>query len=303
MANPLNIAAYGEGIMYTPTLQQNMTAIQQAGWTSIILSLFHVSSAGDISFNDKPVIQNGAYVGDPAWPAQVAQLQQGGSTITQTLASIGGGGVHDYQHIMGIYTGHNNTFQGTPLQQNFQAFYKTFPSVTLIDMDCEETYDQTSFTAFCEMLIAIGFGITFCPYATGEMSFWTGSLAALEQTNPGAVKWWNLQCYDGGNGNDPDTWASAIQQAIPNFNTNGFILASDWSRFWNTQYSRWQGDCPAAVTTLLSGFKSEASVGGAFIWTIDQIIDYPGILKQHPDPASCGNVGMTDYVAAIKTGL
>ena len=91
--------------------------------------------------------------------------------------------------------------------------------IALIDMDVENTYDQTSFVAFCQMLAGIRFGITFCPY--GSVSFWVNSLAAFNQSNPGAVKWWNLQCYDGGNLNDPAQWAQAIVTKIRTFNPHG----------------------------------------------------------------------------------
>jgi len=295
----LNIAAYGEGIMYPPNLAPNISAIQQAGWNTIILGLFHISSSGDIGFNDTSIIQGGKYVGDSTWPGQLTQLKSG--NISTLLASIGGGGVSDYENIMTIYQSNNNSFQGTALQSNFQTFRNTFTAVSIIDMDCEDNYDQPSFVAFCEMLIEMGFGITFCPYTYD--SFWTGSLAAIQAQYPGAVKWWNLQCYDGGNGNDPADWAASIQQAIPGFDTNGYILASDWSRFWNTQYKIWEGDCPQAVQSLLSQFKGEACVGGAFIWTLDQILDYAATEKQHPDAHSCGSVGMSDYVNAMVAAL
>lgn len=284
--------------MYPPTLEQNLFAITQAGWTSVILSLFHIDSSGDIIYNNPMIVQNGVYVGDAAWPEQVAQLKTN-SLVTTVLASIGGGGVSDFSNIQTIYDNNNNSFNETPLQKNFQVFRQSFPAIDLIDMDCEDNYDQPSFVAFCEMLIEIGFGITFCPYQ--NKPFWTGSLTAIEQNYPGAVKWWNLQCYDGGAGNDPATWAAAIQKAIPGFNTDGFILAGDWSRLWNGQY--WQGDCPNQVQSMLSPFKPESCVGGAFIWTIDDMINYAAISKQHPDSGSCGNVEMPDYVVAIEDAL
>lgn len=44
----------------------------------------------------------------------------------------------------------------------------------------------------------------------------------------------NLQCYAGGEPNDPKTWAGYIQTALPGFNIDRYILASDWTRFWDT---------------------------------------------------------------------
>jgi len=302
----LNVAAYGEGVMYSD-LAANMSAIQTAGWNSVILSLFHVDSTGNIFINDTQIITDGSYVGTADWPDELQQLlDPQASTITTLLASFGGGGVHDFENIQAIYENNNNSFAGTALENNFKAFFATFPMVTLIDMDVEEAYDEASFIAFCQMLIQMGFGITFCPYTS--MSFWTDSLAALNQSNPGAVKWWNLQCYDGGQGNNPQDWADAITSAIPGFDTTGFILAGDWSRNLakpdpdpNTWY--WQGDCPPAVQNLMGSFAGQSCVGGGFIWTIDQILDYAAAQKEKPDPDPCGNVGLSDYVKAIVNGL
>lgn len=306
----LNIAAYGEGIMYAPTLQANMAAIQSAGWNSIILGLFHIGSAGDLGFNDASIISGGSYVGDAGWPQQLTQLVTPGSgnTIQRLLASFGGGGVKDFANVQAIYQANGNSFAGTALETNFQAFYTAFPAIRLIDMDVEDNYDQPSFVAFCQMLAGIGFGLTFCPYATWEMDFWTGSLAALNTSNKGAVKWWNLQCYDGGAGNDPGQWAQAITKAIPGFDTTGFILAGDWSRYLDKPRSDpatwyWAGDCPPAMQSLMAGYQGEPSVGGGFVWTIDQIIGYAASQQQKPDPAPCGSVDMASYVQAIAAAL
>ncbi len=301
----LNIVAYGEGIMYPPNLGPQIAAIQTAGWTSVILGLFHVNAAGDIYFNDTPIIKGGAYIGDQTWPDALGQLlAPGQSTITTLLASIGGGGVTDFAAIQTIYQNNKGTFAGTALEANFQTFAATFPMIRLIDMDVEDAYDQPSFVAFCQMLFRIRFGITFCPYE--EMEFWTGSLSALNASNRGAVKGWNLQCYDGGAGNNPSEWAQAIETAIPGFNTNGFIVAGDWSRELAQPSGappHWQGDCPPAVQGLLYRFKGEPCVAGGFIWTIDEIVNYQANQKKLPDPQPCGNVGMPQYVQAIRAAL
>ena len=290
----LNIAVYAEGCMYPDTAPQGISVdqiisqLQQSGFTTPILSLFHIGRnysisplqiMGNIYYNNTLVISQGSYVGDSNWPTLVGKMI--GGSIGQVCASIGGGGVMDYETIQKIYNGNNNSFSGTNLEANFKAFKQTFPSVSVIDMDCEETYDEISFVAFCQMLIGIGFDITFCPYTF--QTFWVNSLAALNQSNPGAVKWWNLQCYDGGYGNDPANWASAITNGISGFDTDDFIVAGDWTN--NT---------PSEVQSLMSSFKNESSVGGGFIWTLDSIID------QNPsDPLS----GMKAYAGAISNGL
>jgi hypothetical protein len=285
--NAPNIAVYAGGPLGPSEISQNLAATQQAGWTTIILGLFHIGrpdikgqNYGDIIFNDSMTISQGKYVMDSSWPGNVATLKQAGhSSVTKIYASIGGGvGVQDFQTIQKIYQNNGNSFSGTMLETNLQLFCKTFPAIDGIDMDCEDNYDQASFVAFCELLIGLGFDITFCPYASWEMSFWTGSLAQIDKQHPGAVKWWNLQCYDGGSGNDPKDWAAAITQAIPGFSTNQFIVPGDWTE-----------DSPSDVTTLFSTFTGEACLGGGFIWNMD------GILS--------GSSKMADYVNAIKTAL
>ena len=283
----LNFAVYAEGCMYPASasiqpVKTTISQLQQSGFKTAILSLFHIGRdyaispkqvMGDIYFNNTPVISKGSYVGDPIWPGLINSMI--GGTVTRVCASVGGGGVMDFETIQKIYEGNGNSFANTNLMGNFQYLRKTFPTISIIDMDCEETYDQASFVAFCQMLIGMGFGITFCPYT--YQSFWTGSLAALNTSNPGAVKWWNLQCYDGGGGNDPANWATAITQAVPGFSTVGYILAGDWTN-----------DTPSEVQALMGTFNKELCVGGGFIWTLDNIISSTTSMKAYVDAISVG---------------
>ena len=133
--------------------------------------------------------------------------------------------VHDFQTIQTIYNDNNNSFSGTQLEKNCEVFRATFPAIDGIDMDCEETYDLPSFVAFSKMLAGLGFNLTFFPYDTNQMNFWTTALVQIEQAYPDVVKWWNLQCYDGGGGNNPQDWSDAIAKAAPGRQTQGYILA------------------------------------------------------------------------------
>lgn len=301
-------AAYASGVTYplTTDVQQELT---QSGIDTLILWAFHVHANGDIIFNNELLITfdsasgESKYVGDSAWPAELELLLHPSSGINQLEASIGGYETGDFTNIQTIYDNNQKSFDGTPLQANFNLFRKLFPMVSLIDMDVEDNYDQASFVAFNQMLIAIGFDITFCPYDFGQIDFWTNSLQALESS--GAVKWWNLQCYAGGAGNDPDQWATAITTACPNFDTNGYILVSDWSRFYNNQDKNWQGDCVPAFQQLMSTFKGKSSTGGGFLWNVDQVLDYANELKKHSDQCECdsSNRSLSNYIGAIIKGL
>lgn len=284
--NAPNIALYAGGPLGPDKIAQNLSATQKAGWTTIILGLFHVGrpqikgqNYGDLIFNDTPIITQGEYQADETWPGNVEQLKQSGSSVTKIYASIGGGEpVEDFQTIQAIYQNNRNSFSGTMLETNLQKLKDTFPAIDGVDMDCEDNYDPASFVAFCEMIIGMGFDVTFCPYDRWQKPFWTGSLKQIENGHPGAVKWWNLQTYAGGGGNDPKDWADAIIAALPDFSTDGYILASDWTE-----------DSPSQVTDLFSNFKGESCLGGGFIWNMDGIL-------------SSGS-SMADYVNAISAGL
>ena len=310
-------AAYGSGILYPSISPSLASTIKTAGIDILIVWAFHVKATGDIAFNDTLIISfdqttgKSNYVGDANWPTVLSGLMGTGSTISQMEASIGGYTTNDFLNIKNIYNNNNNSFDNTPLKSNFELFKKTFPMITLIDMDAEGpdagNYDQDSFVAFCKMLIAsdIGFDITFCPYENND--FWVNSLQALNGTsNTGPVKWWNLQCYAGGGGNTGTEWAGYITQTIPAFNTDGYILVSDSSRYYNTYDQQWEGDCVPAFTDLMSSMKGETSVSGAFLWNIDQVEDYAASLKKYgPDPEECSstNRSLKDYLGAITKGL
>ncbi|HTB31894.1 MAG TPA: hypothetical protein VK808_07705, partial [Bacteroidia bacterium] len=284
------IGGYAEGLMYPDPRKDLYNKIKEAGWTSIILSLFHINEKGSIRFNKVHIVEGGNYIGTNEWPEMIADLKQN-STINTISASIGGWSVADFANIRSIYTSNNNSFDGTALKNNFLAFRKSFPAIDIIDLDCEETYDQASFVAFCKMLIGMGFGITFCPYTF--ISFWVDALIELENYKKGAVKYWNTQCYIGGTPNIPRQWANAISYAMPDFNTDGFIISGDRCRIPGRAET---SDCPAQVAARLREFDGPY-LGGGFIWTIDYILKH-----QDETTAECGGkVKMEDYVEAIAS--
>ncbi|HEU5133896.1 MAG TPA: hypothetical protein VFU13_02015 [Steroidobacteraceae bacterium] len=327
-------AAYAASCLYAvsdddvPRVQQNVQTFQTSGLNTLILGLFHIGRdfdiepkqvLGDIYFNDTLVFSNGDYVGygsapgaATSWGKLVASLASGGA-IAMTLASIGGASdvIYDFRAIQKIYESNNGSFEGTNLQRNFVRLRSVLPTVGIIDMDNEETYtaSRESFTAFCQMIARIGFGITFCPYA--DTAFWTDSLKVLSSSNPGAVKWWNLQAYAGGTDNDPQGWAQAISKAIPNFDTTGYIVGSDWSRFYNTASQDWEGDfpfstCPGgSVYSLFKSWAGESAIGGGFLWNADQVFNYEADIRKYgPDPCYDSSGGsMAQYVSAMVTAL
>jgi hypothetical protein len=281
-----NIAVYAGGPLGPDKIATNLANTRSAGWTTIIIGLFHIGRPdipgqqyGDIIFGGAPmVIQNGKYVlPDYSWPEAIAALKGTGSSITQIYASFGGGGpVFDYTSLQTIYEQNGNSFAGTAVERNFQLFRQIFSAVDGIDLDCEDNYDPPSFNAFCKMLVGMGFALTFCPY-TYE-SFWVNALSAI-QTMPNApVAWWNLQCYDGGTGNDPQLWANAITAKMGGFPIEGFVLAGADA-----------GSGPQGVQSLISGFAREPALGGGFIWNLDEIF--------------ASGSSQADYVSAVRNAM
>ena len=330
------LAAYAASCLYAasnddvPRVKGNVQTFLTSGLNTVILGLFHIGRdfdidppqrLGDIYFNDTLVFSQGNYVGygsnagdTASWAQLLASLSEGGR-ITQVLGSIGGANnvIYDFRAIQKIYEANGGSFRGTNLERNFRKLREVLPTISIMDMDNEETgfVSQESFSAFCRMLVQkeMGFAITFCPYT--DQNFWTGALKALSDSDPGAVKWWNLQCYAGGDGNDPQTWAGYISQAIPNFDTTGYIMGSDWSRFYNTEDQQWEGDLPfstcpgGSVYTLFKPWSSENSIGGGFLWNADQVFEYEADNQKYGrDPCyDVSGSSLAQYVSAMAKAL
>lgn len=266
---PLTIAGYAQGCLYPESAKHQPVAatiaqLQTSGFSSVLLGLFHIGRGnpidplqdlGALYFNDSLIISGGVYRGDPRWPELIASLIKG--TVQSLSASIGGYGVKDFACLQQIYETNRHSFEGTMVQSSMREFRRQFPAVSVIDLDCEETYDAPSFVAFCKMLIDLGFGISFCPYT--ERDFWVKALVQLETYRPGSVRHWNLQCYEGGAGNIPSQWAAAIVAALPHFRTDGFIVAGG------------EVDTPEALQQLLERLDAPC-VGGGFVWTLDRLL-------------------------------
>jgi hypothetical protein len=311
-----SIAVYAGGLLRPQDIMKAMN-VRNEGFSTIIIDMFHIGNPavkagtqlGDIIFNgdDPLVIRDGKYVAASDWPGHIAELKAPGSKVTKLYACFGGAPpwVHDFQTIQTIYNDNNNSFSGTQLEKNCEVFRATFPAIDGIDMDCEETYDLPSFVAFSKMLAGMGFNLTFCPYDTNQMNFWTTALVQIEQAYPDVVKWWNLQCYDGGGGNNPQDWSDAIAKAAPGRQTQGYILAGDWVRFYDPDpdWKSWRGDCPNAIEQMFSGFAKQACVGGGFLWSLDLINDSESRAGSGNGCGGANPIYATDYIEAVKQGL
>ncbi len=302
-----NIAMYAGDPLGPAQFDGNLPGVKAAGWTTVILSFLHVSDQRSnkpdgsiLFFNEIPFIEDQRILPPfTAWNASLAQLKQSGA-ISKLYFSIGGGPpVVDFTTIQRIYSDNGNSFDKTLLLKNLVWLRNSFPMIDGIDMDCEESYDQPSFVAFCKLVHDIGFEITFCPWERPD--FWIGSLQQIRGSAWGAnaVRWFNLQSYafnPNGPLPIPGVWADLITDRMPGFNTNGFILAGAWARSKNGTTGSWEKACPGQVEDTLKNFKQSGhgSLGGGFIWNMDCM------LETTTDPAGCNGIKtMKDYAAAI----
>lgn len=283
-------AIYGGGPFYSggPAVIADLKA---SGFTTIVAWALHVSATGDLIFNDPTIVSGGNYVGDPGWPGLLAELKQGQTSVNRLVFSIGGWGVGDFPNIQALIQS-QGTGPGSILYRNFAALKEAIPTLDAIDLDDETLYDEATTVAFSRMLGALGYNVTFCPYASPD--FWTGCLAEIESQSPGLVTGFNLQCYAGGSGNQPQQWIDAIASAMPpGFPASGFVYPGLWCRNGPGCAS---GTCPAGVTAEFRDWQPSGIQGG-FVWLYDD-------LQKCEDSGVCsGPMGSAAYASAIAQGL
>jgi hypothetical protein len=319
----MNSILYAGNALGPAKISGNTNDVLESGFTTIQLGLLHIGRGpggaknpkpglitGDIVFNNEEeggliVISNGVYKGPETWPSQLKQLLSSQGKVTRMGWSVGGGECEDYQTIWGnfLVDPKNNA-----LYENFAELKKIFPFVDFIDLDCEEFESGyypdykwiEAVTDFGIMLKAIGFSLTLCPYKKELMSGWMEILTRLYALRGPSVSWINLQCYDGGDDNDPQTWAKEVQNLgidVP------FIVPGLWC--CNNTEARC-GSTPSEVKDKFAGWKAAwgkeiPPPRGGFIW------NYEDILANENSPACAGNVpgsaNVEKYRAAIVEGL
>src|SRR5512141_2693223 len=98
-----------------------MNTLRSSGFTTVILWCIHVdATTGNLILNDQLVVANGAYVGNAAWPGQLATLKTAPTSVNRIEVSVGSWGVNDFQSVQTLMSsqGTNTT---SILYRNFQA--------------------------------------------------------------------------------------------------------------------------------------------------------------------------------------
>ncbi|HEY1768703.1 MAG TPA: hypothetical protein VGG02_00430 [Chthoniobacterales bacterium] len=258
---------FGGGPFYI-NAANNITEIENSGFTEAIVWSVEVKSNGDLNFNGEfPLTSNGAYIGDqthPDFASNMAQLKQG--TVKRVTFSIGSSNVGDWQDITSLVQS-QGTGPGSILYKDFAALKAAIPALDAIDFDDENSFDSPTTIAFAVMLGNLGYHCN--PDAFDNNSYWENVVSQTNAQLPGTIDGVHLQCYAGGSGNSP---------------CNGwdFGAVPVWPGLWDAD------DSPTEVQNILTNWNTQCGINGGFMWLYDDFV---------------GNGLAAQYANAINTAV
>ena len=180
MSGP-DLAVYSGDALNPAKIADNLHDTKLAGWTTILLGLFHVGGQPGtvIYFNDLPVIVDGSLIElFKGWQQPLHEILEA-RIVRRIYASFGRGEpVQDFSNIYKIYQNNNNSFAGTMLETHLKICATPFrrlpasQTLTSIPMtlhslhsaDWFEGWALTSHFAASELNThrIFGFGSTAC---------------------------------------------------------------------------------------------------------------------------------------------
>jgi hypothetical protein len=291
-----NVVLYGSGLFgrSVPAVnQQQLTAIQESGFTTVILWTLHIDSDGSLVYNDTVIVKDGVFAYTFYYlPELLAQLTSTGS-VQKVLFCIGSGGTGDFKQIKTLL----GTKEGKrSLIRNFSALSAALP-IDGYDFDDEEyPYDVDTLAKLTELLCANNkMIITYCPFTSPDA--WRSALQQVyswdQQRNTPlgqSVQWWNLQCYSGGQGNDPLTWAKSIDSSKAGVsNAHAFIVPG---------YDA-NNQSPSMIQKAFAKYAG-TGINGGFIWNSGAIFASQYTPQQYAQAIITG-LGGTSTAAVAPT--
>jgi len=258
---------FGGGPFYK-NAGNNITEIENSGFTEAIVWSVEVNSAGDLNFNGEfPLTSNGAYIGNQThsdFASNMALLKQG--KVKRVTFSIGSSNVGDWQDITALVKA-QGTGPSSILYKDFQALKAAIPALDAIDFDDENSFDSSTTIAFGVMLGNLGYHVA--PDAFDNSSYWTNVVSQINSQLPGTVDGVHLQAYAGGGGNNPCSGGN-------------FGSVPVWPGLWD------KNDTPSQVESIMSGWHSQCGITGGFMWLYDDFV---------------GNGLAAQYANAINTAV
>lgn len=220
--------------------------LKNSGFTYVILFNVTVETNGDLTMDKALLCSNGEYTfgaRHPNYVADVTALRTGMSSVMRVENCIGGWLNKSYDNIKALVKA-QGTGEQSILYRNFKALKEAIPAIGAINNDDEQTYDIETATAFHVMLYDLGFKTTIAPYT--RKSFWQSLVNNVNGQRPGAIDRIDLQCYDGGAGNNPNDWV--LSPDIP--------MHAGMLHFNST----------ATIKTQMNYWKENTPVKGGFLW-------------------------------------
>jgi hypothetical protein len=283
----IDTCIYGGDPLYSGG-QEVIDGLRESGMTTVVAGSLHVESSGDLVFNRTPIVSEGKYVGEKTRPARLSSLKQAPTSVTRLSFSVGGDGKPDFHNVQQLGTGTESI-----LYRNFEALKSAIPAIDSIDFDDEDLMEAETTVAFARMLHHLGCTVTFCPFYSPE--FWADCLKELNDTTPGLVTGFNLQCYAGGAKNTPGPWIKEIARVMGrDFDAKGFVRPGLRCRRGNRCT---EGECPDSIERKFHDWSSSGIQGG-WIWRLDWL------LKCQKSGACSGqSMDVAAYAKAIAAGL
>jgi hypothetical protein len=242
---------FGGGPFYK-NAANNITEIENSGFTEAIVWSIEVSSTGDLNFNGEfPLTSGGVYIGNetyPDFPGDMAQLKQG--TVKRVTFSIGSSNYGDWEDITALVNA-QGTGPTSILYQDFAALKAAIPALDAIDFDDENSFNSPTTIQFGVMLGQLGYHVM--PDAFDDSSYWTNVVSQINTQLPDTADGVHLQAYAGGSGNNPCVgWNFGTVPVFPGL--------------WD------QVDTPAQVQSIMTGWHSQCGILGGFMWLYDDFV-------------------------------
>ncbi|OAA82593.1 coagulation factor 5/8 type domain-containing protein [Akanthomyces lecanii RCEF 1005] len=226
-------------------------AIKTTGFDTVVTFALNIQSNGDILYPlsalgggspDVLLVSDGSYVGGSKY-ADLMKSYKIDSTIKRVEATVGPYG------LIQQFVSNNGTGASTVLYRNLAAL-KAAWNLDAINNDDEETYDMQSTVAFAAMVGAIGLKYSAAPYT--NIDYWAEAVTKINSQSPDLFDRVYLQCYDGGAGNDPGQWQTALGIPITPI-------------LWVVNSAKpIYGKTPEQAQSLFTQYKAEGVSGGGY---------------------------------------
>ncbi|KAK8024560.1 hypothetical protein PG993_012626 [Apiospora rasikravindrae] len=201
--------------LFKDVLQSNTTALTTSGFNTLLIFRIGLTDAGDLVYYstgsageavDAPVVRAGVYTGGSALSDKIRAFKTSpGTRVDRVEVSLVS---HDttFQIIRDLVASEGTGPEST-LYRNFEALRAAW-AFDALNNDDEGVYDMTSTIAFAQMLGGLGLKYTIAPYT--NRAFWADAVSRINADDGQLLDHVYLQVYDGGAGNDPAAWQSAL---------------------------------------------------------------------------------------------